>query len=157
MRAVERNAALKRLAREAARQRIANRELTRAIYCAAHDEGLSQRQISDALGTLSQASVQRTLQRVAENPSMLDETPAEVIDRRTAGLIDTKDMMRRLLNWTYTFGYVPHIEGTATDAYNLGGWDEVERAYYRGLLSDHEFSRLVERHKELIERAARAK
>lgn len=130
----------------AARQRIDERDLERAIFDAANHAGLSQRQISGIVGIHSQASVQRILRRVAENPALLDETPAEIIDRRAAGLTNTDYMMDRLLNWKYSFGGVVRVDGVATDAYATGDWDEIEMAFYRGLLSDDEFQALVTRH-----------
>jgi predicted XRE-type DNA-binding protein len=142
--------ARERLAVNAARQRIDERELERAIHHAANHAGLSQRQISDIVGIRSQPTVQRILRRLTEDPSLLDETPAEIIDRRGAGLIDDHDMMERLLNWTYSFGGVVRVEGVATDAYTTGDWDDIEMAFYRGLLSDDEFHALAERHLKSI-------
>ncbi|ART73310.1 winged helix-turn-helix domain-containing protein [Mycobacterium dioxanotrophicus] len=138
--------AQQRLTARAARQRIDERELERAIYQAANHAGLSQRQISDIVGIHSQATVQRILRRLTEDPALLEERPAEIIDRRAAGLINTKDMMDRLLNWRYSFGGVVRIDGVATDAYATGDWDEIEMAFYRGLLSDDEFQALAARH-----------
>ncbi len=142
--------ALQRLAAGAARQRVAEKDLDREIYQAAQ-EGLSQREISDVVGSRSQATVQRILRRLSNDPSLLEETPAEVIDRRAAGLIDSDYMMDRLLNWTYSFGDVPSIEGVATDAYISGDWDEIEVAYYQNRLSDQEFDQLMERQRDSIE------
>jgi transcriptional regulator with XRE-family HTH domain len=142
--------ARERLAVNAARQRIDERELERAIHHAANHAGLSQRQISDIVGIHSQATVQRILRRVTEDPSLLDETPAEIIDRRAAGMIDTDDMMKRLLNWKYSFGGVVRIDGVATDAYTTGDWDDIEMAFYRSLLSDDEFQALAEHHLKSI-------
>lgn len=154
MTTIERDTAVQRLARTAARHRVDDRELERDIFRAAHDGGMTHKQISDVVGTLSQATVQRTLRKVSENPSRLRETPGEMIDRRRAGLIDDETMMSRLLSWEYSFGHVPSVDGVATDAYLSGDWDEIELAYYRDLLSDDEFARLVERQKENLERAA---
>lgn len=134
-----------RLAVKAARKRLDERELEREIYQAANHEGLSQRQISDIVGIHSQATVQRILRRLTENPSLLDETPAEIIDRRTAGIIDDRDMMERLMNWKYSFGGVVRIDDVATDAYTTGDWDDIEMAFYRGLLNDDEFQTLATR------------
>jgi hypothetical protein len=138
--------ARQRLAVKAARQRVDERELERAIYHAANHAGLSQRQISDIAGIHSQATVQRILRRLTEDPSLLDETPAEIIDHRAAGMIDDHDMMERLLNWKYSFGGVVRVEGVATDAYRTGDWDDIEMAFYRGLLKDDEFQALAARH-----------
>jgi hypothetical protein len=121
-----------RLTVKAARQRIDERDLERAIFEAANHAGLSQRQISGIVGIHSQATVQRILRRLTENPALLDETPAEIIDNRAAGLTNTKDMMDRLLNWKYSFGGVVRVDGVATDAYATGDWDEIEMAFYRG-------------------------
>lgn len=139
----------------AARQRVDERELERAIYHAATHAGLSQRQISDIVGIHSQATVQRILRRLTEDPEMLKQTPAEIIDRRAAGLLDSTDMMDRLLNWTYSFGGVERVDGVATDAYTTGDWDDIEMAFYRGLLSDQEFETLAARHLNTMGRGAR--
>lgn len=142
--AVSNSEAIEDLAAEAARQRVSERELVRKVYRAASYNGLSQRQISDILQR-SQATVQRTLRRVTDDPSLLDETPAEVIDRRTSGMISDDEMMERLLDWRYTFGGVVRIRGVATDAYTTGDWDDIEMAYYRGQLTDEEFQALASR------------
>jgi hypothetical protein len=147
--------ALRRLAAWAARWRVVEKDLSREIYHAAHDVGVSQRQISEVVGSLSQATVQRILRRITEDPSLLEETPAEVIDRRAAGLIDDETMMDRLLHRRYSFGHVPSIDGVATDAYIPGNWDQIEMAYYRDLLSEQEFDQLMERQRDQIEQAVR--
>ena len=146
--------ALQRLAALAARRRVVDKSLDREIYYAAHDVGLSQRQISEVVGGVSQSTVQRTLRRITADPSLLEETPGEVIDQRAAGMIGDQEMMDNLLDRTYSFGRVPSIDGVATDAYIPGDWDEVETAYYRDLLSDEEFDQLMERHGDEIEQAA---
>jgi len=155
MKTAERNA-LDRLARTAARQRLDRRELERAIFDG-RKAGLTQRQISDKLGIHSQTTVQRILRRLDEDPSLLEKKPAEVIDRYAVGEISAESMMDQLLNWTYSFGSVARINGVATDAYMSGDWDDIERAFYQGLLSDEQFARLAERQKELIGRSIRAK
>ncbi|OSC22344.1 winged helix-turn-helix domain-containing protein [Mycobacterium vulneris] len=137
--------AQKRLAAKAARQRVYERELEREIYDAAVVQGLTQRQISELVGNQSQATIQRILRRVVEDPTKLDVTPAEIIDQRSAGIITTEEMMHKLLNWTYSFGHVAHIDGVATDAYITGDWDSIEMAFYRGQLTDDEFQQLADR------------
>ncbi|AQA04890.1 winged helix-turn-helix domain-containing protein [Mycobacterium sp. MS1601] len=134
-----------RLAAIAARRRVADRELEREIYEAATVRGLSQRQISDVVGNQSQATIQRILRRVNDDPSLLDVKPAEIVDQRTAGIITTEQMMDLLINWRYTVGDVVRIGGVATDAYMTGDWDAIEMAFYRGQLSDDEFRQLADR------------
>lgn len=150
-----RSEALQRLAAWAAHERVVERGLERAIYHAAFDAGLSQRQISEAVGS-SQATVQRILRRLSDDPSLLEVTPAEVIDRRAAGLIDDETMMGRLMNRTLSVGEVPTIDGVATDAYIPGDWDDIEVAYYRDLLSEQEIERLMERKQDVIDQAVAA-
>lgn len=150
------NDALQRLAAWAARRRVVEKDLDREIYHAAHDVGMSQRQISEVVGSVSQATVQRILHRINEDPSLLEETPAEVIDRRAAGLISDATMMDRLLHRKYSFGHVPSIGDVATDAYVPGDWDQIEMAYYRDLLSEQEFDQLMERQRDPIEQAVHA-
>lgn len=147
--------ARQQLEQAAARLRLDDRAIYRAIHRAVQD-GLSQRQISDIVGNLSQATVQRIIQRLAANPALLAETPAEIIDRRAAGIIDSQVMMKQLTKWRYIIGAVPRVDGVATDAYITGDWDEVESAYYRGLLSDEEFAQLSERQQALVQRAVRS-
>lgn len=137
-----------RLAAIAARRRVAERELKREIYEAATVRGLSQRQISDLVGNQSQATIQRILRRVNDDPSQLEPKPAEIIDQRTAGIITTEEMMDRLMKWRYTFGDVVRIGGVATDAYVTGDWDAIEMAFYRGQLSDDEFQQLADRQRD---------
>jgi hypothetical protein len=137
--------AQKRLAAKSARKRVYERELEREIYDAAVVQGLTQRQISELVGNQSQATIQRILRRVAEDPTKLDIKPAEIIDQRTAGIITTEQMMGKLLNWTYSFGQVARIDGVATDAYITGDWDSIEMAFYRGQLTDDEFQQLADR------------
>jgi hypothetical protein len=143
--AIKATTAQKWLAVKAARQRVDERELERAIYQASNHAGLSRRQIREIVGTRSQATVQRILRRLTEDPSLLDETPAEIVDRRAAGMINDHDMMERLLNWKYSFGGVVCMDGVATDSYTTGDWDDIETAVYRGLLNDDEFQTLAAR------------
>ncbi|SIH25741.1 Uncharacterised protein [Mycobacteroides abscessus subsp. abscessus] len=140
---------LERLSRKAARQRVDERDLERAIY-QAQQAGHTHRQISDIVGTCSQATVQRILRRITEDPALLEETPAEIIDRRAAGMIGSEEMMAKLLDWKYSFGGVVRVDDVATDAYTTGDWDSIEMAYYRDLLSEDEFQELAERHLKSI-------
>lgn len=137
--------AAKRLAAKSARQRVCERELEREVYDAAVVQGLTQRQISQQVGNLSQATIQRILRRITDDPTQLDVKPAEIIDQRTAGIITTGQMMEKLLGWTYSVGQVARIDGVATDAYMTGDWDAIETAFYRGQLTDDEFQRLADR------------
>ncbi|WP_415394227.1 winged helix-turn-helix domain-containing protein (plasmid) [Rhodococcus globerulus] len=139
------------LARCGARDRVAERDRFRLII-AANKQGLTHRAISDGLGTVSQATVTRLLQRAESDPDLSRETPAEVIDRCAAGEIDSDEMMDRLMNWHYTFGYLPTVNGNETDAYVTGDWNQVERAYYRGLLNDEQFQTLADRQNQILER-----
>lgn len=143
--------ALRRLTVNAALHRVHKHELDRAIYQAATFGGLSQRQISDIVGVYSVRTVQRILRGFADDPSQLDQRPAEIIDRHAAGLIDGDLMMDELLNREYSFGGAASVGGVATDGYAPGSWDDIEIAFYRGLLDDAEFRQLAERH--LSERA----
>jgi hypothetical protein len=136
--------ARKRLATKSARQRVYERELEREIYDAAVVQGLTQREISELVGNHSQATIQRILRRIAEDPTKLDVKPAEIIDRRTAGMITAEQMMDELLTQTFSSGRVARVDGVAADAYITGDWDSIEMAFYRGLLTDDEFQRLAD-------------
>lgn len=71
-------------------------------------------------------------------------TPAEIVARRSAGIITTAEMMNTLLSWSYTFGSVACIDGIATDAYVAGDWDGIRMAFYLGELTDDEFQQLAD-------------
>lgn len=121
----------------------------RAILNALGIHGLTQRRISEIVGGASHTTIHRLVHRLLENPDQVQRiTPAEVIDRRTAGMITDDEMMDQLMNWSYSFGYIPKMDGIATDAYISGDWDDVEHAFYRDLLSDDEFTHLMERQKK---------
>lgn len=135
----------KRLAAKAARQRVCQRELEREIYDAAVVHGLTQRQISELVGNQSQATIQRILRRYADDPTQLDVGADEIIDQRTAGIITAEQMMEKLLSRVYSIGQVARINGVVTDAYIVGDWDSIERAFYRRQLTDQEFQRLADR------------
>ncbi|OBG53736.1 hypothetical protein A5669_21915 [Mycolicibacterium fortuitum] len=143
--ASDQSLALKRLAAAAARKRVSERELEREIYDAAVIRGLTQRKISGLVGNQSQATIQRILRRMADDPTQLNAKPAEIIDQRTAGIITTEEMMKQLLGWRYSVGQVARIDGVATDAYITGDWDSIETAFYGGQLTDEEFQRLADR------------
>lgn len=151
---IARDQAAAELDEVAARLRLDNRELLRVV-ARARQAGMRQRAIEKHLD-VSQTTVHRLLRQTSENPRALDPTPAEIIDRRTAGQISTEQMMEQLLHWTFTFGTVPTLGGVSTDAYEPGSWDEVERAFYRGQLSDDELGRLMDKNKAGLERAARS-
>ncbi|KPH20500.1 hypothetical protein AN948_06425 [Rhodococcus sp. ADH] len=158
MTTVEQVRAERNLAQMAARRRIDERELERAILNALGIHGLTQRRISEIVGGASHTTIHRLVHRLLENPDQVQRiTPAEVIDRRTAGMITDDEMMDQLMNWSYSFGYIPKMDGIATDAYISGDWDDVEHAFYRDLLSDDEFTHLMERQKSHLKRASRTR
>ncbi|CRZ18840.1 MULTISPECIES: hypothetical protein [Mycolicibacterium] len=138
--------ALTRLAANAALYRVQKRELDRAIYQAATDSGLTHTQISDIVGVYSVPAVQRILRRFTDDPSQLEQAPAEIIDRHVAGLIDGDEMMNQLLNRQYSFGAPASVGGVATDAYKAGSWDDIEIAFCKGQLGEAEFRQLATRH-----------
>jgi hypothetical protein len=151
---ITRDQAAAELDKVAARLRLDNRDLLRVV-ARARKAGMRQRAIEKHLD-ISQTTVHRLLRQSAETPEALEPTPAEIIDRRTAGQISTEHMMEQLLNWTFTFGTVPKVDGVATDAYEPGSWDDVERAFYRGQLTEDELGRLMDKNKDGLERAARS-
>lgn len=151
---ITRDQAAAELDEVAARLRLNNRELLRVV-ARARKAGMRQRAIEQHLD-VSQTTVHRLLRQTTENPETLDPTPAEIIDRRTAGQISTEQMMEQLLGWNFTFGTVPALEGVATDAYEPGSWDEIERAFYRGQLTEDELAQLMDKNKDKLEQAARS-
>ncbi|WP_162296747.1 winged helix-turn-helix domain-containing protein [Mycobacteroides abscessus] len=142
---VDATSAEQHLIGHAARCRSNVRELERTIYQAAACAGLSLERISDIVGIHSPSTIQRILRRFTANPSLLHQTPSELIDRRAAGLVTDAQTMNVLLGWNYTFGAVARVKGVATDGYETGDWEDIELAYYRNLISDNEFQQLTAR------------
>lgn len=133
---------------------LADRDLNRAVVRAFRD-GMSESQIGAIVGTHTETAIRRIIRACSEDPAILAESPAKVIDERAAGFIGDAAMMDRLLNWPYSFGHTVTIDGVTTDAYAGGDWDEVEQAYYCGHLTDAEFVRLAEQNKAHLDRATR--
>ncbi|QYB00670.1 hypothetical protein I1A62_00740 (plasmid) [Rhodococcus sp. USK10] len=67
-----------------------------------------------------------------------------MIYQRSAGVITDDEMMDTLVHWNYTYGSVPTDGGQQVDAYAKGSWDDVRRAYRRGLLTDDEWDILFD-------------
>jgi hypothetical protein len=130
------------LAANSAREHLLRLDRLRLID-KAQNEGFTLRQIADLL-EISATQVHRLAQRVLQQPGELERTPQEVIYQRSAGVITDDEMMDTLVHWDYTYGYVPTEGDQQVDAYAKGSWDEVRRAYRRGLLTDDEWDILFE-------------
>ncbi|MGW0042217.1 winged helix-turn-helix domain-containing protein [Rhodococcus sp. NPDC003348] len=111
-------------------------------------------QIDALVGTHSEATTHQIPRWYSEDPSLLNESPTEVIDQRAAGFIGDTAMMNRLLSWSYSFGHSLIIDGVATDAYTSGDWDEIERAYYCRRISDDELAKLFVQNESHLRRSA---
>lgn len=142
------------LVRAVALERVAKRRVAQAILRASTQPGVTQGAISDIVG-VSQAQVNRRLKELRRSPELLERSPADAINERAADVISTEEMMEQLRTWTYTFGSVATENGSATDAYERGTWDDVEAAYRQKLLSDNEMQELLDIHGDKIVRAAR--
>lgn len=129
-----------RLRQRGARDRLAERERYRLVV-EAYRHGISQRQISCSLGTLSQATIARMLQNVSANPHLLRQTPVEMIDRCVAGEITSAELMRRVHQLLHIVGGVDS-EADPTGAAVSADWAEIERAFRRGLLTTEQFQTL---------------
>ncbi|WP_226949941.1 FUSC family protein [Rhodococcus rhodochrous] len=136
---VTRDQATAELDEVAARLRLNNRALLRVV-ARAHKAGMRQRAIEQHLD-ISQATVHRLLRHSAENSPGARADPGR--DHRPAHR--RADQHRtddgQLLSWAFTFGTVPKADRVATDACEPGSWDDVERAFYRGQLTEDELVR----------------
>lgn len=126
----QRQAALRRRAR----RRLDDLAEIRAVV-AAEGHGLGQKEIADLL-FMSESAVRR-LQRVVEHsPSVLNETPKELILRACVEQTPRSGLVEQLKTYTYTFGEeapLPH-EGRIP-----GTWDQVVVAFLEHFLSEEEF------------------
>lgn len=138
----------------AAQRRLDKTAMYRLVQAAAEQQ-TPQRKIAD-LADVSQTEIVRILSRLRDRPSMVDRSPSEVINERLAGKITPGQMMDELLNWDYTYGKVPVVNGYELDAYDPGTWDEVESAYRRKLINKSEFRQIFERHAAKRRAAAEA-
>lgn len=99
----------------------------------------SQSAIAALLGT-SQPTVSRIAKQIEQNPSILEPSPSEVINRRAVGQVDTDAMMTALLSYTYAPG---QYDPTGGDGFLRGDWRQVEDALVAGLISDEEYERVA--------------
>lgn len=146
------------LRKVAAERRLAEYREKQTIIEAAL-AGRSQTAIAKLVG-VSQPQISRmiTLIKIQNHGQLktLPTTPLVFIDLRDAGQIDTKTMMQRLLELDYTDGYIPEVNGVATDAYERGGWDDIEYAFQQNRLTFEEYSQLFEAHRAEQRDSARA-
>lgn len=144
------------LRRVGARRRVAAFREQQAIVDAALS-GWKQNRIAEFL-EVSQPHISRTLASVKrQNGGALREVPTsvlELIDERDAGEISDAEMMQALKDVDYTVGYVPDVDGVATDAYVRGSWDDIEFAFQRDRLTFEEYSELFSARRDQQQRAA---
>jgi len=122
----------------------------RRLIAAAALDGRSQTMIAKLLG-VSQPHVSRTIAGIKRRNDgalrVAPKTALDIVDERDAGEIDTPTMMKALSSIDYTEGYVPEIDGVATDAYERGSWDDIEYAYQQDKLTFEEYSELFRAHR----------
>lgn len=120
----------------AEKQLVAINEL-RAVSDAS-EQGMSQRKIGVALG-LSQTQIHRILRKVESHSEVLETSPNEIIWQAETGRITRTAMLKALKEFEHTAGeHAPDGQ----DGYLAGTWDQVRRAFFRGLLSENEFESL---------------
>lgn len=109
------------------------------LVARALDARISQDDLAASLD-ISQASVSRIAALIQSDPSVLDESPTEIIGLRATGQIDSATMMKRLTAHAYSPG---QHDPTGGDGYIRGTWREIERALGRGLLSNAEYEQIA--------------
>ena len=76
--------------------------------------------------------------------------PQDYIKAYHSGFMSEHMMLDLLINYEYTYGYVPTIGDYYTDAWVPGTYDQVEHAYYVGDLTKDQFAAIF--YKTLEER-----
>ena len=112
----------------------------------------SQDDIAALLGT-SQPTISRISHQIEKTPSLLHQSPSEIINQRVVGDIDTETMMETLIAYAYSpAGYDP----AGSDGFIRGEWRQVENALTAGLITDQEYEHVArEASTAKPERAAR--
>lgn len=101
--------------------------------------GMSQDTVAALLGT-SQPTISRIAKQIAQDPSMLELRPSEVINQRTVGQIDTGTVLSALMTYTYRPGSYNPAGG---DGYLRGDWLQIENALATGLITDEEYDHVA--------------
>ena len=99
----------------------------------------SQSAIAALLGT-SQPTVSRIAKQIKQNPSILEPSPSEIINRRAVGQINTDAMMSTLLSYAYIPG---QYDPSGGDGFLRGNWRQIESALITGLITDEEYERIA--------------
>jgi large subunit ribosomal protein L9 len=115
----------------------------RRTISAAAAAGHNQQTIAKE-ANLSQPTVSRLIARFHRHPELLDETPRELLLRREAGEISTREMLSRLSKWPWTFGHVDETAPEGAESWVPGSWDDLI-GWNQGLLRDGEYDDLRER------------
>jgi hypothetical protein len=117
------------------------RHLRAVVEASAH--GTSQTAIALDAG-ISQAEVSRILRRVSLVPSMIENSPREIILRWVVGEETHASMMRKLETWDYSFARDVEPDNPLGSR-SSGSWDQVTDALHRGFLSDSDYENLLQR------------
>lgn len=72
--------------------------------------------------------------------------PQDYIKAYHSGFMSERMMLDLLINYEYTFGYLPI---PWDDAYVAGTWNQVEHAYYTGELTDEHLAAIVKNNKSI--------
>lgn len=78
--------------------------------------------------------------------------PQDYIKAYNSGFMSEQMMLDLLINYEYTFGFLPIPWDTA---YVSGTWEQVEHAYYTDRLTEEQFFKIMEHNASLIKEAAR--
>lgn len=108
----------------------------------ASESGLGQADIAMRLG-VSQPEVHRMLRKIKNFPSLLRETPREVILQFHAEKINHEQMMQTLRLWPYTFGKSAEPENPESELMR-GSWDDITDAFHRDLIDVGDYEELVQ-------------
>ena len=100
--------------------------------------GRSQRQIAELLGS-TQPRIGRIEKAIAARGGTVEVTPEEIILRATVEQADRHELVNRLSAIEYSFGETAPfpMEGATS-----GSWDDIEDAYFEGLLSEEEYEQV---------------
>lgn len=129
--------------RDAAKVIRARKELNRVhemrLIHTAVEANTSQDDIAALLGT-SQPTISRITHQIKKTPSLLHQSPSEIINQRVVGDIDTETMMDSLTSYAYSpAGYDP----AGSDGFVRGDWRQIENALTAGLITGQEYERVA--------------
>lgn len=123
----------------AARRGVRRQHLLRSA-AEAIDAGRPPRDLARSLG-ITVAHARRVVRSVERSRWLTVDTPKTIIHEYAVGWLTSKELIERLADWPYDFGYFVGTPGA--EEYMPGSWDDVKYAHAARLIDDRVYAELA--------------